>query len=359
MKKVKHFIIIGIFTFILMEISLFAITKFQLLNIIIPTYSMSSPEDFLPERSRIYGYRHQPNSTYEIKKNCLHTYYKFNSYGFRAKEPTKRSSKKRIVVIGDSFMEGVGVAEEERLPNLLEQNSSIKHVNFAMADKGTTQAYVIYDSIASKFEHSAILFSIFPVNDLIDDDPEMGKNENSIRPCWVGEYPNYKLEFVPKNAPSQKDYSKWKHFLKTHTYTYDALFYLKESIKEKMSDKKNYTKTGYFNYTDEQLNRMKYSLQKIKEKAKEKPLIVICIPSHLDLINTEKTQKSIEKPLSEFCSKNNIEFIGLYDFFKRKSLTPEKEFYYSCDSHWNAKGHQVVGDYLMSKPTFVKSYSFP
>lgn len=312
---------------------------------------MDSPEDFLPERSMIYGHRHQPNSTYQIKKNCLNTFYHFNELGFRDELLPHKDSSKRVLVLGDSFMEGVGVSEEERLSDLLEKETGIPHLNFSMADKGTTQSFIIYDSIASKYDHSAILIAFFPINDFIDDDPQIGKNENSIRPCWIGEYPNYQLQFVPKEAPKFKESSTWKHFLKTHTYTYDALFYLKESMKEKIGSRKNYPNTGYFAYSKEQFNRMKFSLLKIKEKAGSRSITLLCIPSHLDLLNPQK-KSSVEDKLSIFCDSINVEFIGLYDHFQSASEKPVEEYYFSCDSHWNKEGHKKVKSIVL-KESFV------
>lgn len=310
----------------------------------------------MPERSYIYGHRHQPNSTYEIRKNCLHCFFEFNSLGFRDAEPSLSDTSFKVAVIGDSFMEGIGVKEEERVSDLLEQKTGIPHLNFAMADKGSTQAFVIYDKIVSNYPHDAVLLALFPINDMIDDDPSVGKNENSIRPCWKGNYPDYELVFFPDTAPAQKDYSAWKHFLKTHTYTYDALFYLKESMKEKMGSRKSYPQTGYYSYTHEQLNRIKYSLLQIKEKAGEKPLIVISIPSHRGFDKTrENKMSSIEVPLREFCKTNNIEFIGLFETLNEASPNPDKEFYYSCDSHWNAKGHQLATEVILQQSEFYRN----
>lgn len=355
-KRIIHFVIIGLITFILLEGSIFLMVHFGGLNIILPTYNMDSPEDLLPERSHIYGHRHRPNSTYEIKKNCLHTFYEFNSLGFRDEEPSLEDSSYKVMVIGDSFMEGLGVKEEERLGDLLESRTGVPHLNFAMADKGPTQTFVIYDSIASKYPHDAVLMALFPINDLIDDDPTVGKNSNSIRPCWLGNYPNYQLKFVPDSAPSHKEYQWWKHFLKTHTYTYDALFYLKESIKAKMGSRAAYPKTDYFTYSKEQLDRMKFSLLKLKEKVNNKPLIVLCIPSNRSFIEGSDPNKSfIEHPLSSFCAANNIEFIGLYDALSKRAEHPESAFYFSCDSHWQAQGHQAAAEIVLEQSVFYQN----
>lgn len=334
-------------TFLLLEVCLVILVKTGNLNILIPSYEMNPHEDFSPVRSNIFGHQHLPNSSYRVKKQCLDTHYEFNELGFRDKLQAKNSNKKRVLVLGDSFMEGVGVKEEERLSDLLEQETGLTHLNFSMADKGTTQAYLIYDSIAKHFQHDAILWSIFPTNDLIDDDPGFGKTINGIKPCWSGKYPNYGLEFFPANAPQEKPNKTWKRFLKSYTYTYNALFYLKQSMQLKSTEQKEFPLTGYFNYNSDQINRMIYSIQKLKIASKGKPISIICIPSTIDLDpKTKRNQENIELILKQTCNSLNIKFISLFDLFQEQE-NPVQNYYYDCDSHWNPEGHKLVNNYLM------------
>lgn len=345
---------LGLGTFFLLEISLMVLVKSGSLNILMPNYEMNPHEDFLPVRSNIYGHQHLPNSTYRVKKYCLNTFYEFNELGFRDKLHPKKSSEKRVMVIGDSFMEGVGVNEEERLPDLLEKETGLSHLNFGMADKGTTQAFVIYDSIAKKYSHDAILWSLFPTNDLIDDDPNFGKSILGIKPCWSGEFPNYDLQFFPKDAPAEKSNVAIKRFLKSYTYTYDALFYLKENFKLKYTKRESFPSTGYFNYSEEQLKRMVYSIEKVKEASNGKPITIICIPSTLDLDpKTERNQENIEIHLRDVCHKLGINFLGLYELFNSKE-NPIEAYYFECDSHWNPKGHELVLEYLKDNGEIYK-----
>lgn len=352
MIKKIIFIILGIIGgLLLLEISVIALVYWAGLNILLPTYNLNSPEFFLPERSHIYGHRHRPNSTFELQKNCLQTLYRFNSLGFRDENHSLSSNKSRVVVLGDSFMEGLAVEEENRVSDLLENKTGITHLNFAMSDKGSTQSYVIYDSIASKYDHDAVLLSVFPINDFIDDDPTIGKNSNSIRPCWTGQYPNYELKFFPDSAPTFKKTVHWKHWLKSFTHSYDALFYLKESLKSLLKER-NYPKTGYFSFSQQQLNRMKYSLLKIKEKAGSKSITLVSIPSHLSFEKEEGI--SVETPLQSFCDSIGIQFIGLFQPFKNASNSPEKEFYYRCDSHWNEAGHQLAFEIIIQNSSIYE-----
>ena len=320
---------------------------------ITPTYEMPKYGYFSPVRSNMFGFQHQPNSTYKINKSCFNTEYTFNSLGFRDSEHLGSSKRTRVIVIGDSFMEGLGVSENQRLSSLLENETGIEHLNFAMSNKGTCQEYIIYDSIASKFQHDIVLWSIFPQNDLTDDDPAYNSEEN-IAPYWDGDFPNYKLTFFPKHSPQTKRKSFCKRFFKNYTYTYNALFLFKESLKKQ----KEYKTVGYFDYSNAQLDRMKYSILKLKEAATNKKIVIICIPSHLELAYSydPKKQQSIENELLEYCSELDIEFIGLYSYFK-KSQTKVEDHYLQCDSHWNQFGHIKAKEILLKFSETYKGIS--
>ncbi len=335
----------GIF-FVVLELAIALIAEFGGVNIITPTYQMNEYGNFLPIRSHVYGHTHAPNSTYRINKACFSTTYEFNSLGFRDDEFSVQSKKKRVVVLGDSFMEGFGVEREELLSDRLENLSGFEHLNFGVSDKGPTQEFVLYDSIASKFEHDAIIWSVFPLNDFVDDDPNL-KTAETIKPCWEGKYPDYQLKFFPKDAPDLPEKSWFKRFFKSYTYTYNGLFYIKQRLTANSGVEKGKI-SDYFNYTDDQLDRIKYSMERMRESAGNRPISMICIPSAYELEKAlSKDQKNVESELSKYANELNIEFFGLFDYFQKKEDI--YAFYHSCDSHWNAGGHEQIAKLLFNQ----------
>jgi len=69
--------------------------------------------------------------------------YKFNDYGYRASFDYKPLlDDKKIVCIGCSFTEGVGLLEEETWPYLLSQQLGLSYLNLGVA--GGSQGYVIW-----------------------------------------------------------------------------------------------------------------------------------------------------------------------------------------------------------------------
>jgi hypothetical protein len=75
--------------------------------------------------------------------NSLSVEYKFNDYGYRASfdyDPLLDSEK--IVCIGCSFTEGVGLHENETWPHILSQQIGLPYLNLGVA--GGSQGYVMW-----------------------------------------------------------------------------------------------------------------------------------------------------------------------------------------------------------------------
>ncbi len=79
------------------------------------------------------------------------------------------------MVLGDSFLEGWGLPVADRLSNLLEEATGVPHLNFAAAHFGPYQQLLVYEELASQFDHNAVLASVLPTNDFIDLDLEAAR----------------------------------------------------------------------------------------------------------------------------------------------------------------------------------------
>ena len=198
LRNLKFLAFTGLVCFILLELGLAIAAHGFDLKIETPTYTFENTQGFWFDLNPDFGTCHLPNHSYRQRKGCYDIVYQSNSYGFRDVERERFANQSRVVVLGDSFIEGVGVETSERLTNLLEDNTGKPHLNFGMAGNfGPTQFMLAYQSLASSFEHDAVLIGILPANDFIDDDYELGHQgmANRYRPYLVGEYPNYELVY--------------------------------------------------------------------------------------------------------------------------------------------------------------------
>lgn len=109
-------------------------------------------------------------------------YVTINGFGMRNREVTvaKPPHTLRIAVLGDSFMEGVQVADDEVFAAVLERelgacmpDKRIEVLNFGVSGFGTAQQLLLLQDRVWKFEPDIILLSFFAGNDIRDNTQAM------------------------------------------------------------------------------------------------------------------------------------------------------------------------------------------
>lgn len=351
--------ILGI-TFVLLEITLGVYAHVGNLRIETPTYTLENTQSFWFDNNKDFGTGHFPNHTYRQKKTCYDVVYRSNSSGFRDKERDMEDSDNRILVLGDSFIEGVGVAPDDRLSNLLEKEENIPHLNFGIAGNfGPTQYYLLYKTLASNYTHDALLIGILPSNDFIDDDYNISLKANSdrYRPYFVGAYPDYSLIYyqdsIHKSRIHVQKLKPIKKLLKNFTYSYNVLLYLKSSVKQSIALKDakltRFQVPDYFNYTKEQLNRMQYALEQIKVIAGERKVMVFTIPTFEEIKTYKKFGKNpLGAEMTAFCKSKNIGYLDLLAITNGLSIDACEKQFLSCDGHWSEKGNVFAKKHIQS-----------
>ena len=115
----------------MLELASFLYIKYINTNIQMPSYSFVNVNSkFWTFNDEYFGVCHHPSSTYLHKKACFTETYASNAYGMRDKERTKTADQQRVVILGDSFIEGWGNKTEDRLSNLLEAKTGKEVLNF-------------------------------------------------------------------------------------------------------------------------------------------------------------------------------------------------------------------------------------
>jgi hypothetical protein len=94
-------------------------------------YPTSREPSFWAYINPVVGMWRYPNTTFRHVTDCVDQEYATNSAGARDSERSLRSTdKRRVVVLGDSMIEGYGLASGDRLTNKLEEKTGIEHLNF-------------------------------------------------------------------------------------------------------------------------------------------------------------------------------------------------------------------------------------
>ncbi len=324
----------------------------------VPSYSLSSPSPkFWAFLNEDFGAWHYKNAIASHTSACFNLIYTFNSYGARDIERSEYSSKKRIIVLGDSFVEGYGVTDSCRLTNLLETKTGIPHLNFGTSGGvGPTQYFMIYETLAKKYKHDAVILGILPDNDFQDDYPNSGR----YQPYWEGKYPNYQISYTGKQyfnsassheiQPDNKD-AKW--YLRNFTYTMNVAEWIEGLLKVKRNiyrqNRQLPRRSSRFNdYTSEEFDRMRYSLEKVCQSAMDKPVVVFLIPRFSDLIEYGKSgNNKLLEELEKGVKEPNLILIDLLSMMHDYNKDRWTDYFLPCDRHWSCYGHEVASTILI------------
>jgi hypothetical protein len=352
------------FAFVVSEGFFFATYRLGILNVRRPTYSIYEQPGFWADINEDFGVWHVPGSRIRHISACFDVTYEANSYGARDGEHSLTSDFKRVVVLGDSFVEGMGVAFGKRTSELLQKQTGVEHMNFATGGVfGPTQYYLLYKTLASKFTHDAVLVGILPCNDFSDDDFETGKETyyERYRPYLVGTYPNYEIVYYRKPIqlsewnPTFRQYSKWlpeqkaRKLLRDFTWSYNGLYNMKELLAGGWFWRKSPQKTGsmYYDFTDAQFDMVRYSLEQIKRIAGVRKVCVFTIPVIEDIVVFDrKGAAPLNSRMQAACDALGIEYVDLLPAMHSRKNEWKSYYFLPFDGHWCAHGNAAAAGIL-------------
>jgi hypothetical protein len=359
-SKFFSFILVVLLSYVALETGTYLLMKKNVLPGDIPSFSFAQiGARFWKDINPDFGVWHLPNTRIRHRKSCFDVIYQTNSEGMRDKPRSRSASDNRIVLLGDSFIEGWGVPEVDRLSNLLENALGKEVLNFGTSGYfGPTQYYLLYKTFAKKFSHNEVIVGILPSNDFNDDNFDRWKDKGRHRPFWVGTYPNYRLIYPPSSPEGMTLARYIGGFFREFSYLYNAVKYV--YLARKMGDsssEKIYSR--FYDFDQEEFHRMAYSLEMLKKETEDKKLTVLLIPIFNDLKRYDQDGKS---PLA-----TRLEALGKEEGFQVVDLTPwfhdyQKNwaaYYFSCDNHWNPFGNQIALEYLLKHLYQTQTLSAP
>ena len=332
---------------ILFEFSIRILVHYGMIAIPPP---MSVDDNFYDGNHPVFGVWRRPGASVVQWSPCFKVEYHTNDVGALDRERNPRSDQSRVVVLGDSFVEGWGLPTEARVSNLLEKATGLEHLNFAMAHFGPYQSYLAYRDLAKKFDHDYVLVGMTPVNDFVDLDYEAARDaltyEYRYRPYLVGEYPDYQ----PYNFRE----SKIQRFGRRQTYSYAALnlaWHRMRGVPDSEYDRPVKNKNGfyhsyYYDFSEKQFDLLRYSLELLLHEANGKRVAVYLIPAQRDFARYEQQPQAsrLEQRLKEFAVGRNLKVIDLMpEMFQAGKW---REYFFSCDYHWSERGNAVAAGIL-------------
>jgi lysophospholipase L1-like esterase len=322
----------------------------------LPTYSWKQvSKRFWSETNPVFGVWHPANTSFEHRRSCFDVRYHSNQHGMRDAPRIKKSVEPRVVFLGDSFVEGWGVEAEDRFTNLLEKFRKRPHLNFGVAGYfGPNQYALLYESLAKEFDHDEIMVGIYPENDFTDDNFEYwkatGRWKGWYKPFLVGRYPHYR-EVYTEARPRGADLPLSRQFVRTlreFSYGYAALAQINKLFHRAVYPQGNTPEgkeyAGYYDFTKEDWNRLKFSLDRIRGAATGKKISLILFPHASDLkrFQETRTQAPLSKKLSHWAQENQVTLIDLLPPFASDPGGWNQFYQLPCDPHLSPIGHQKV-----------------
>ena len=362
MKRIKRITVMVVITYVLAEVACFIFIKTKFKAAHFPAFSFAynySKYDFsIAELNRHWGTWHY-REIHTEKKQCFESVYHINEYGARDKSRVKTGDTNRVVFLGDSFMEGYGLNEPERLTDRLEVMCNKEILNFGCGYFTPTQEYLLYKHLAASFTHNTVVIGILPFNDLAEDDTSFHEKDAFIhyQPFFQGTYPDYQLLYREDDL-SKSTFNKEGYFamqntsrqradrlLKEFSFWYNIYRFIKSNKPAVNKAEKTYS--GYYDHTRLQLDKLKFILGKLKQEAAGKKVIVVTIPVYNDFLRyREEKTASLAKALAGFCAENNMLYTDLLQGFAERVKDPSM-LYFTCDGHWNAAANKLAAEIML------------
>ncbi len=316
------------------------------------------------------GHKHKSNLITKINTGGAGLVnYRTDENGFRINLNDSKPNKidKKILILGDSFIEAIQIENKDSIPELLKKNLKdndgleIKYYNTAVAGYDLNHYYLISKRELAKREYDlGIIF-------LSGTDIEPTQIKESFSP-WSYTYPSrfQRIEKINKNEIIDKILYPINDFFEVRSHLFLFLKYRLKNLLAKHG--LTYSTISSIFYTDErntiEIDNVMNLSNMIKEEFENKnvPVFFVFLPliyqveentlkQFMNNFNIDENKIDIELPnkiLRKKFIENDIIFFDLLEHMK-KSKNESLKFYEPIDKHFNANGHKVVSEYLYSK----------
>jgi hypothetical protein len=310
---------------------------------------------FWSYRNPAFGVWHAPNATFHHVTSCFDATYRTNSAGARDRERAVHAPLPRDVVLGDSFIEGWGMRDGERLTDRLEASTGREYLNFATGGGfGTVQELVLYRTLASRYDHSGVLLFVLPANDFADNDPKMSP-PRTFRPYLrhgdAGAEIYYTVKFEDRDMDVLPRRTIALNTISNASYLLDVARQLRAgSILRASSGASKPPEASYDAATEADIAMMSDAISELARAAGSRPVGVFVIPLETDL--EKYGDAAVEPPLirtlrERLRSNATVHVRDLrpaYLSYMRQHGVRASAFYLPCDFHWSALGNAVAAD---------------
>ena len=285
-----------------------------------------------------------------------------DNFGFKNFQNVYKK-KINLMLVGDSFTEGVPYGNNEAISEFINKKSDINSINYGISGAGPLMALGVIREYGQNFQPNKIYYLYYEGNDLLD---------------LENEKKTFLINYLNKNF-SQNLYNSHEKILEFLS-GYDEIFY--KTLPSLIEEEENKDNTIYKDTSS------KIFIEKIKDFIELQNLKEILPKDLLFVKNTkvdyelfEKTIKQmnsetkkwdgnfailylptwsrynknfsltdflLKKKIIDIAKKNNIEIIDLDNLFKLKKMDNNKLFTLKIYSHYNSDTYNEISNQIIS-----------
>lgn len=336
------------------------------------------------------GYQYRPNLDVTLKTPEWTYQLKTDTHGFSNTDEALYQ-KADLVVLGDSFAQGTGVAGDENWVQRLRSEKGLRVLNLGHGSYDAYHYPIVYRRFASRTKAPITLLCFFGLNDMRPDFYQYAQ--------WAKQNPSatfldYQKELIRRKPdelidPPYRLLHQKVDFLLRKSYALTWVFAQLRMWRERLRHSENRPvspdailvlggkelslpffsseRMPYRDWMERHHEEVEYSLQAVRQvdqqaKNTGSRLVLLYFPSLQEVywplasedmwkrwesffaIDSRIVIDSLSDPskrLRQFCEKQDIVFLDLTPVLKEKALQGEP-LYFPHDGHWTPKGHEVV-----------------
>lgn len=262
-----------------------------------------------------------------------------NSFGYREREfdPIKPAGTYRVAFIGDSYAFGQGIAETDRMSNLLEgelrkRARSVEVLNFGEAGNNTADEVRVLQKVLTSVKPDFVLLQWF-VNDTEGNGPTM-PGASSVTPPQPSRFNQFKQSMRNRSVLYFLAAEVWHRLLETVAANYA------EGIVKRLGD----PQSGVWQTSEKALVEF---IQMSREH--HVPMGIVLVPSVMPLNGQEHPYAFLHNRVLDICRREAVPCTDLLETFK--PYMEDRQNYRSLwvnrfDSHMSELANRLAAEHL-------------
>ena len=295
-----------------------------------------------------------------------------NSLGFRDKGTNKiplKSDRYRILFIGDSFTEGVGVPYEETFVGILEASYG-KTIDILNAGVASYSPIIYYRKVKFLIEDIKLIFDelfvVLDISDVTNDSIGFMNDENGnvISNARYDEWDSsHGSEFIRKKKNGRCLRAKIERVLRRDTLlaywlfrTISRYFWEMPILDDFYAVNSSmgmwpYDDSLFQSYARDGIHEMKANMEKLYRLCRENNIkMSVSIHPWPDQIARNDLNCIYVKIWEKWCRERQIDFYNLFPYFINHRLDARNTldtYFIRGDIHWNKAGHNLAANAIM------------